>query len=337
MEYANGLAQRGHTLYLVAPHNSADLNALPELYDRITIIESTVSPKKQSFLTNIHLSLSLSRAIPPCDLVISTHTPTTVPSWLAARLWHRTKLIWLYMDYKEMFEDRPIELFLLKHAARWHDKILTISNFCRQKNLAMSGVDATVVGLGLSDTDVFRPGPILSRQTNIKTILYLGDDRPRKGLRDFLAACKQIYAQDSDIEIVIVSKWKFEVDKQLPISFCLKPTQEELAQLYRKCDVFVFTSWREGFGLPPLEAMACSAPVVLTDSGGVREYARHQENCLMVPPKNPNSLAMAIQSVLDDPNLTETLRQNGPPTAKLFNWTKAVDRFEVAIQSVVTL
>jgi glycosyltransferase involved in cell wall biosynthesis len=77
--------------------------------------------------------------------------------------------------------------------------------------------------------------------------------------------------------------------------------------------------------------MACAVPVVLTDSGGVHEYARPGENCLMVPARDPSALADAMLRVLTDTDLAKRLRLNGPPTAAQFTWERAVDRFEVAI------
>ncbi len=50
--------------------------------------------------------------------------------------------------------------------------------------------------------------------------------------------------------------------------------------------IFISTSWWEGFGLPSLEAMACGCALILTDAGGVNEYAIANENCLMYEPKN---------------------------------------------------
>ncbi len=153
-------------------------------------------------------------------------------------------------------------------------------------------------------------------------------------MADFLTACASLYHRRKDIKVVLISKYALEIPKNFPIKFYLRPDQPELAYLYGSCDVFVSTSWREGFGLPPLEAMACGAPVVLTDSGGVREFARDGENCLLLPPRKPEALAEAIECILGNRDLAEKLRRNGPLTAARFSWAEATDRFERAIQQI---
>ena len=69
---------------------------------------------------------------------------------------------------------------------------------------------------------------------------------------------------------------------------------------YRACDVFVYPSLAEGFGLPPLEAMACGTPVVVTDSGGVRDYAVDGKNCILVQPGSAQAIAGAIKQIKTD-------------------------------------
>ena len=91
---------------------------------------------------------------------------------------------------------------------------------------------------------------------------------------------------------------------------------------------FVSASWYEGFCNPPLEAMACGTPVVLTDSGGVREYALDKENCLMSPPKDLRRLATNIKSVLTDNTLADSLSQKGLKTAQSFTWQKSIEKLE---------
>lgn len=88
--------------------------------------------------------------------------------------------------------------------------------------------------------------------------------------------------------------------------------------LYSQADVFFDGSDFQGFGRPALEAMACRAACVVTDVGGVNEYARHMENSIMVPPKAPDAAAEAIIRLLRDRALRNNIRDNGIETAKMF-------------------
>jgi glycosyltransferase involved in cell wall biosynthesis len=92
--------------------------------------------------------------------------------------------------------------------------------------------------------------------------------------------------------------------------------QNKLADLYSTADVFLDGSDFQGFGRTALEAMACGTACVLTDVGGVREYGRDENNCLLVPPKSPTVFADAIIRTLQDNDLREKLVRNGLETVK---------------------
>lgn len=104
----------------------------------------------------------------------------------------------------------------------------------------------------------------------------------------------------------------------------VKPTcDEDIARVYQESDIFISTSWWEGFGLPPLEAMACGCAVITSKSGGVNEYAKDNENCLMFEPKNEVELTEKLIRLINEDNLRNKLSQGGVKTAQNFDWNKS--------------
>ena len=91
--------------------------------------------------------------------------------------------------------------------------------------------------------------------------------------------------------------------------------QDRLAELYSGADIFLDGSEFQGFGRCALEAMACGAACVLTDLGGVLEYARHEDNALLTPPGHAEAMAAAILRLLDDAPLRCRLTAQGFTTA----------------------
>lgn len=339
IEISNRLFQRGHGVNLVVPAGTIDPDVAAIVDPGIAIKESRIpySPGMKS-LALFGLSWSLAKAVPPSDIVLSTHTPTTAPVFLATRLLKRGQPVWYFLDYPEMFSGRPVEMWLLRNALSWHRGALAISEFCRQV-LLQSGSHKPVinVSIGLSNPDAFQLPKMKAEREQLcrgeKPVLFLGDDRPRKGLDEFLKAAEQVFQQEPKAVFWIVSKRNLIVPDTIPCRLITRPSDQELAELYRICSVFVSASWVEGFGLPPLEAMACGAPVVTTDSQGVREFARHMENCILVPIRDAQALAEGILTVLKNPELEEHFRRNGPFTAERFKWNTTVDRFEEALKN----
>ncbi len=337
IELSNRLCQRGHVVSLVVPGGTVDPKIKGMVSAGIAIIESPMRLQKQmNPVQLLRLSFSLANRVPRSDFVISTHTPTTVPVFLASRLLKRGQPVWYFLDYPEMFSGRPVESWLLRHALKWHRGAVAISEYCREVLLS-SGIEKPVanISIGLSDPATFRmPTNHKDLETELqgkKSVLFLGDERPRKGLADFINAASKVYETEPETTFWIASKMELNLPNSLPCKIIVRPNDQELAGLYQTCGVFVSASWVEGFGLPPLEAMACGAPVVMTDSKGVRDYARPMENCVLVPPRDPRSLAAGILTVLQNPELAGRFRKNGPLTAASFTWENSVDRFEKAL------
>ncbi len=340
IEYANRLVERGHRVELLAPGGTLAKEFAEEISANVRVTEAKTNfSESQSLFGKMRLVIELTRLVPRADAIIATHTPTTAVSFLAGKVLKKGTPIWFYQDYPNMFQDRPIERMMLRRALAWHAGALTISGFSKNE-LESFGIKKKVylVGEGLSRADLLKPIPTEMREkikTSRPTIFYIGDMRPRKGLHDFLRAAELVREKIPQIFLWIASKEACQIDTSVAHTFYERPNDEQLAELYGSCDVFVSASWWEGFGLPPLEAMACGAPVVTTDSLGVREFARDGENCLVVPARDPAALEEAILRLIDDPQLAQRFRENGPKTAAMFNWDLAVDRFEAALAELI--
>ncbi|HEY1608146.1 MAG TPA: glycosyltransferase [Paraburkholderia sp.] len=101
-------------------------------------------------------------------------------------------------------------------------------------------------------------------------------------------------------------------------------SDEELIQLYNLCKLFVFPSWHEGFGLPPLEAMACGAPVIGANTSSLPEVIGLEE--AMFDPLDVETIAGKLQQALEDDAFLEKLRAHGPSRAQLFSWDETARR-----------
>ncbi len=336
-EYASRLAARGHQVCVISSAGEASpLIAL--LLSEVEIRKTEISLERvlKNRWGQLRFCWQLAQKVPSSDWVIATHTPTTIPTLLATSwFWRKGSPSWLYADFREMFDTRTMERWLVTVAPRFFKRLLVFSRDSQEEIWKNCKKKSMVVGLGLSNlADFNQVIPRAVNQTPFK-VMTITDKRPRKGLTDFLSAMDRVGRKISGLQLIIVSKEPLEVDSSLPYRLFINPPRSRLIKLLHEASLFVSASWKEGFGLPPLEAMASGTPVVLTDSGGVRDYAQNEVNCLLVPPKSPVKLAEAIIQLLNDNRLAEKFSRAGLETVKTFSWEKATDRFEQALSGPI--
>jgi alpha-1,3-rhamnosyl/mannosyltransferase len=97
--------------------------------------------------------------------------------------------------------------------------------------------------------------------------------------------------------------------------------RERLRELYRRARIFVYPSRYEGFGIPPLEAMACGAPVIATRTGAIPDYA--EGAALLINPGDRDALRAAMLQLLGDAALRADLGARGVERAKQFRWERS--------------
>lgn len=107
----------------------------------------------------------------------------------------------------------------------------------------------------------------------------------------------------------------------------------ELRALYEHAACFVYPSFYEGFGLPPLEAMACGCPVIVSNAASLPEVCG--DAALYCNPCSPEDIAEKISLLMADPRLREDLRQKGLERAKQFTWEKCARETFAIIEKVL--
>lgn len=157
-------------------------------------------------------------------------------------------------------------------------------------------------------------------------IFYLGNLEPRKNIESLILAFDQL--ENKSIHLVIAGSqaWKYKKIYKLwqnsksknRINFLGYVDSEDKPALYTMAKIFVYPSIYEGFGLPPLEAMACKTPVITSFTSSLVESVG--EAGLLIDPNNFNELAQAINKLIDDEKLQQSLSVTGYEYSKKFRW-----------------
>lgn len=152
------------------------------------------------------------------------------------------------------------------------------------------------------------------------------------------AAIELARRQRPELRLIAFGAYRPEPSLPLPpnTEFYYRPSQDSIKDLYARCDVWLCGSAREGFHLPPLEAMACRCPVVSTAVGGPLDIIREGENGHLVPIADSASLADRLLRVLALPQPQWLAMSDAAyQTALRFNWDDATTAFEAALQLAI--
>ncbi len=221
------------------------------------------------------------------------------------------------------------------------DAIIAVSECSKRDAVRLYGIDPARIGVIYEGVDArFRPVTDPARLAQVRArynlperyVLYVGTIEPRKNLTTLLEAWSKIRISNFEFRnsLVIGGKtgWLYEgffarlrelglEDEVLLPGYI---ADEDLPAVYSAASVFVFPSLYEGFGLPPLEAMACGTPVVCSSASSLPEVC--DEAALLVEPTDVPALIQAMSRVLSDAPLRATLRARGLAQAAQFTWER---------------
>lgn len=249
------------------------------------------------------------------------------------------------LEHPEWFSRRFAQWYewLLPRLCRRVQHLIAVSEFTRQRCIELLGVRedrVTVIPNGVSKTFYPRTAEESSearRQLEIESSAYLlsvGSLEPRKNLHRLLEAWRRIQnSVPADIELVVVGPrnpnprvFGDVALRSIPprVHFTGYVPDECLPALYSGALAFVYPSLYEGFGLPPLEAMACGTPVVTSRGSSLDEVVG--DAGILVNPLDTNSIAEGILRILSDDTLRSSLREKALLRSKTFTWEDAAQR-----------
>ncbi len=228
----------------------------------------------------------------------------------------------------------------MKKAVEKASRVIAVSHNTANhvnSNFAVNGEKVRVVYPGIDV--IFNTNKDYHQQNNAKIryalpqryILFVGNIEPKKNVMKLLQAYKLLHKKGIPHKLVMVGRrtWKSEhVWNYIYQEFDRNDVivtgyveRKDLPSVYQMADVFVFPSFYEGFGFPPLEAMACGTPVVASNMGALNETIG--KAAYIVDPSDAENIAHAIYLLVTDGELRRRYRELGLKQSYKFGWKNA--------------
>ena len=195
------------------------------------------------------------------------------------------------------------------------------------------------------DHSIFKPYKV--KLLDKPYILYVGSERPRKNLDRLIEAFAAVRREFPELLLVKVGvagrtrEYRQEIMRKLEslgiiqaVIFVEYVSELDLAYYYSSAALLAYPSLYEGFGFPPLEAMACGCPVVTSNTSSLPEVVG--EAGIMFNPYDTDSLVEAMRQVLTDGELRNDMVRKGLEQAKKFSWEKAARETEDVYNKVAS-
>jgi glycosyltransferase involved in cell wall biosynthesis len=214
-----------------------------------------------------------------------------------------------------------VEKFYLKEKVEQAKFILCISNFCRSQLMRLAAPEhwdkMHVVRLGI-DPNIFVPTRKESKPDGTLEILCVGRLVPSKGQLILLQACDLLHGRGYSLRVRLVGAGPdsehlqaFAREKGIEAVFEGAKSHDETRQLLGHADIFALASFAEGVPVALMEAMAMEIPCVSTRIAGIPELIRDGLDGLLVPASSVEALASALERLIEDPGLRQSLGAAG--------------------------
>jgi alpha-1,3-rhamnosyl/mannosyltransferase len=317
---------------------------------------ANVSYRVRRFPRRIHDRLLMAALAPPTELLIGLRPDICIwPNFVSWPTLPGTRNVVVVHDlgflfHSEYLNERDLRYYkrLVPRSIRRADRVVAVSSNVLGELVEQFNVpeeDVAVISPAV-DTTRFRPRSEQeirriadSYGLDAPYILYTGTLEPRKnivGLLNAYAALPPALRERYQLVLVGGKGWRDSRIKQrldelaeLPIRTTGYVPDADLPAIYSGAELFVYPSFYEGFGMPPLEAMACGVPVITSDRSSLPEIVG--DAAIMISPDDTRALSDAMGLVLCDAALSSSMRERGLRQAQSFTWARSAERMNSVV------
>ncbi len=244
----------------------------------------------------------------------------------------------IHERYPDMFNQGHLTVEAKKAAVLRADHVICISESTQRDLINFCGIEkdkTSITYLGVDDIFSSKSSAnsnSLAQNHTKPYILYVGSRASYKNFNGFIEAFSLSSKLSKNFDIVCfgggdITKKEYLFASSLGIDseqlIHYGGSDQILAQLYCKATAFIYPSLYEGFGIPPLEAMASNCPVIASNTSSLPEVIGNAGEYF--DPTNSESITAALENVLDSPSRQSELRSLGIERQKLFSWKKCAD------------
>ncbi len=229
----------------------------------------------------------------------------------------------------------------IDEAVRWTDHIIAVSESTKRDTMQHLGVPEDKITVVYEAANpIFRPVDRDTARDEVRNrhgvdgpfILFVSTIEPRKNVPTLMRAVWQLgqcYKEDVRLVLAGGRGWLFEdafavveeLDLDGRVHFVGRVSSEDLLYLYNAAEMLAHPAFYEGFGLPPLEAMACGLPPVVSNVASLPEVVG--DAGLLIDPHDVDELTVAMWRLLNDSALHQEMRAKGLRQAQRFSWERA--------------
>ncbi len=319
VEIANYLVSKGHKVIVYVPENRFKRHYPLSRNVILNIVPISGKNRINQLLVLLWYLFFMERA----DLYVANFFPTFYPVFMRS-IFGRSPFVYFIQDIESKFVSFPLNITALLTYILPSKKI-ALSNYIKK---SLKSKHVQVARAGVSDIFLKKP-PKMRFFTPPLTIGHILRKERLKNSKLFIKALPEII--NFGYKVILVGDKKQVPYKDKRIKVIPYGNSEYLRdEFYDKIDIFVHTSLIEGFGLPPLEAMARGCVVLLTNSGGPEEYVT-SENSIIIDKHDPQVLVSKLCEISKKPELLRTISQNGVKTAKHHPLSRLGKEFEIAL------